>query len=105
MSGQDPRGSLGLNGPSLADQARRVACLEAASRDDLVRKVGVWGFLARDGADDPSFTAALVATLLKAGLLEPVGMRDERGRVVRARASMMGRRELARRARAAGGGA
>lgn len=78
----------------------RVACLRAAAVDDLVRKDRCWGHLARDGADDPAFDWRTVATLLKAGLLEQLGQRDERGRVLRVRTSNYGRRELARQGRA-----
>jgi hypothetical protein len=86
-----------------APTAERVSCLEAASRDDLVRKVGEWGYLARDGKDDPRWTPQLIAALLKGGLLEPVGTRDDRGREVRVRISSHGRRELTRHRRAQGG--
>ena len=98
-----PRGLTGRM--PAADIEKRLACMRAASTDELVRKEGVWGYLARDGADDPSFDSRTITALLKAGLLEPVGMRDDKGREVRVRVSMLGRRELARRARTAGGGA
>lgn len=98
-----PRGLAGRM--SAADLEKRVACLLAASVDELVRKDRGWGYLARDGARDPSFDSRTITALLKAGLLEPVGMRDDKGREVRVRVSMFGRRELARRARASGGGA
>lgn len=95
----------GLEGLPAADLEKRLACMRAASTDELVRKNGTWGYLARDAETDPSFDSRLIAALLRAGLLEPVGMRDDRGREVRVRVSMFGRRELARRDRAAGGGA
>lgn len=82
---------------SVPQMAERLACLDAASRDDIVRKVGEWGHLARDGKGDPRWTPQLIAALLKAGLLEPIGMRDDRGREVCVRISSHGRRELARR--------
>lgn len=91
----------GLDRISDAEVAKRLACMAAASTDELIRKVGVWGYLARDTAADPAFDARLISALLKAGLLEPVGMRDDRGRVIRVRVSLLGRRELARRARGA----
>lgn len=91
--------SLGIQGGSEADLALRVACLTAASADDLIRKDHCWGHLARDAAGDPSFDFRTVATLLKGGLLEQLGQRDERGRVLRVRTSNYGRRELARQAR------
>lgn len=91
----------GLDRISDAEVAKRLACMVAASTDELIRKTGVWGYLARDAESDPSFDARLISALLKAGLLEPVGTRDDRGRVIRVRVSMLGRRELARRARGA----
>jgi hypothetical protein len=102
MRPQDFRGHWDrVSDRQLAD---RLACLEAASRDDIVRKVGEWGHAARDGADDPRWTPQLIAALLKAGLLEPVGMRDDRGREVRVRLSGHGRREIARHRRGQGAG-
>lgn len=94
-----PRGLGGGLPP--AEVEKRLACMVAASTDELIRKTGVWGYLARDAESDPSFDARLISALLKAGLLEPVGTRDDRGRVIRVRVSMLGRRELARRARGA----
>jgi hypothetical protein len=94
-----PRGLGGGLPP--AEVEKRLACMVAASKDELIRKVGVWGYLARDSAADPAFDARLISALLRAGLLEPIGMRDDRGRVIRVRVSMLGRRELARRARGA----
>lgn len=91
----------GLDRISDAEVEKRLACMVAASTDELIRKTGVWGYLARDTEADPAFDARLISALLKAGLLEPVGTRDDRGRVIRVRVSMLGRRELARRARGA----
>ncbi len=91
--------SLGIQGIGQADLELRVACLQAAVSDDLIRKDHCWGHLARDGADDPAFDFRTVATLLKGGLLEQLGQRDMRGRVLRVRTSSYGRRELARQAR------
>lgn len=82
--------------------AERLACHEAASRDDIVRKVGEWGYLGRDGAADPSWATQLIAALLKAGVLESIGTRDDRGRAVRVHISSHGRRELAKHRRSEG---
>lgn len=98
-----PRGLTGRM--PAADVEKRLACLRAATVDELVRKDGGWGYLARDGAEDPAFESRTITALLKAGLLEPIGMRDDKGREVRVRLSGLGRRELARRARAEVGGA
>lgn len=91
--------SLGIRGGSEAELLVRVACLTAAAADDLIRKDHCWGHLARDAAGDPAFDFRTVATLLKGGLLEQLGQRDRRGRVLRVRTSTYGRRELARQAR------
>lgn len=95
----DPRG-LGA-GLSPADVEARLVCMRAASIDELVRKVGRWGHLARDAETDPHWDPRMISALLRAGLLEPVGTRDDQGRVIRVRVSILGRRELARRARGA----
>lgn len=97
--------SRGLCGKSKAEVAFRATVLRAACIDDLIRKADSWGYLARDAEGDPSFDSQLIASLLKAGLLEQMGERDQRGRVLRVRTSTYGRRELARLERASGGGA
>lgn len=91
----------GLRVRNQADLALRTNVLRLACVDDLIRKSDHWGYLARDAEGDPSFDSRTIAALLKDGLLEQMGERDQRGRVMRVRTSTYGRRELTRLARAA----
>lgn len=88
--------------PGLTEIA--VACMQAAAVDDLVRKPEGWVHLVPiAGLDEKPFYGKCVLELVRKGLLEQVGQRDEDGNAVRVRLSGYGRRELRRRQAAEGG--